>query len=133
MSVVVDTNVVSFLFKKDSRSALYLPHLAGQLPVVSFATVAELDRWAVQRRWGPARRARMERFLARYLFRSCDRDLCRLWAEVCDEARRQGRPIDATDAWIAATALQLGIPLVTHNPGDFAGIGGLTIITEAGP
>jgi predicted nucleic acid-binding protein len=35
------------------------------------------------------------------------------------------------DAWIAAVALQYGYDLVTHNPRDFQGIAGLTIITEA--
>ena len=35
------------------------------------------------------------------------------------------------DCWIAATALEHGLELVTHNPRDFAGIPGLIIITEA--
>jgi predicted nucleic acid-binding protein len=46
-----------------------------------------------------------------------------------DGARRQGRPIQTADAWIAATALHLGVPLVTHNPADYAGVSGLTVLT----
>jgi predicted nucleic acid-binding protein len=33
--------------------------------------------------------------------------------------------------WIAATALLLSAPLVTHNPSDNAGVPGLTILTDA--
>jgi predicted nucleic acid-binding protein len=44
-------------------------------------------------------------------------------------ATRKGRPIQVADAWIAATALLYGIPLVTHNPADFAGVDGLRLIT----
>ena len=41
--------------------------------------------------------------------------------------------IDPADAWIAATALALRCPLVTHNAADFAGVPHLTIITETRP
>lgn len=34
--VVVDTDVVSFLFKNDSRAQLYLPHLKDRQWLVSF-------------------------------------------------------------------------------------------------
>lgn len=50
--MVVDTDVVSYLFKRDSRAEAYRPHLTGRLLVVSFMTVAELDRWALERDWG---------------------------------------------------------------------------------
>jgi predicted nucleic acid-binding protein len=46
--------------------------------------------------------------------------------------RTSPRPAHRTaDAWIAATALQLGVPLVTHNVGDYAGVSGLAILSEA--
>lgn len=50
-SLVVDTNVVSFDFKGDSRADLYHPLLAGKMLVISFMTIAELDLWALERRW----------------------------------------------------------------------------------
>jgi len=40
------------------------------------------------------------------------------------------QPIQVADAWIAATALALDVPLVTHNAVDFEGIEGLEILTE---
>jgi hypothetical protein len=44
--VVIDTDAVSFLFKGDSRSQLYLPHLQERQWLVSFMTAAELEQWA---------------------------------------------------------------------------------------
>ncbi len=40
---VVDTDVVSFLFKRDTRAQAYKRHLVGRRLVVSFMTVAELE------------------------------------------------------------------------------------------
>lgn len=36
--LVVDTDVVSYLFKKDTRAALYESHLLSTLPAISFMT-----------------------------------------------------------------------------------------------
>ncbi|HJT75645.1 MAG TPA: PIN domain-containing protein [Gemmataceae bacterium] len=130
-AVVVDTDVVSFEFKRDSRALLYDPHLAGRELVLSFMTLAELDRWALVHRWGEARRARLDRHLQKFVVCYADRNLCRWWAEVTHRARRQGRPIAPADAWIAATALAMAIPLVTNNSADYAGVDGLTVLTEA--
>jgi predicted nucleic acid-binding protein len=130
-TIIVDTNVVSLILKQDSRAARYLPHLAGRQPVVSFQTVAELDAWAERAQWGPARRRDLTQILDSYLIHYPDRDLCAVWAAIREQARRSGRAIDGQDAWIAATALRHGAELVTHNPGDFVGVPGLTLITES--
>ena len=58
-----------------------------------------------------------------------DDDLCGVWAQVMNQARKTGRPIATADAWIAATALWHGIPLVSHDA-DFSGIAGLQLVTE---
>lgn len=131
-AVVLDTDVVSFLFKRDSRAEIYKPHLHGKLLVLSFMTVAELDRWAISRAWSEARRRRMEEHLRGFVVHPYDRALCRTWAEVSDDAGRAGRPVQCADAWIAAVAVLHGLPLVTNNAGDYAGVDGLQLITETG-
>src|SRR5688572_32541776 len=91
--LVVDTDVVSYVFRGDTRAASFNPVLENQALVVSFMTVAELDRWALSRDWGPTRMTALERYLRRFVLQPFSRDLCRRWAEVMDGARRQGRPI----------------------------------------
>jgi tRNA(fMet)-specific endonuclease VapC len=107
---VVDTDVVSFIFRNDTRAALYGPHLAGRVLTISFMTLAELDQWALERNWGVTRRQRLAEHLADYMVHPYDRDLCRWWATVRVACRRLGRPIEVADAWIAATALLYDIP-----------------------
>src|SRR5258708_29402176 len=61
--VVIDTDVVSFLFKSHPLALRYLPDLIQRTPLISFMTVAELDRWVLQARWGEARRQRLRQYL----------------------------------------------------------------------
>ena len=84
--------------------------------------LAELHAWALQRRWGRTRRDQLTRHVGRYVVHYADQRLCERWAELMDEARVRGRPIGAADAWIAATALVQNLPLVTHNPNNYASV-----------
>src|SRR5205085_4330057 len=94
-------------------------------------TIAELMEWTVVRHWGEARRRKLEALFQSYTILPVDIPLCRHWAEIRAGRSRAGQPLSAQDAWIAATALRFRVPLVTHNPGDYQGIRGLNIITEA--
>ncbi|MCC6446120.1 MAG: PIN domain-containing protein [Armatimonadetes bacterium] len=132
IALIVDTNVVSFLFKHDSRAALYEPYIAGQLLGVSFMTLAETEQWARIRRWGEAQRLRLRAFLEdRFVIHWPDEDLCEWWGEAKAQSRLKGRPLSDADAWIAATCLLYRCPLVTHNRKDFESIEGLAVISAA--
>lgn len=130
LTVVVDTDVVSYLFKGDTRADLYRPHVYERLAVIAAQTRAELELWMLERNWGVRRQAELREYLHRFVFAAVDEAICRAWAEATDSARRKGLPILAADAWVAATALSYDVPLVTHNSGDFAGVDNLTVISE---
>lgn len=127
--VVVDTDVISFVFKRYSLARDYAALLDGKQLIVSFMTVAELKRWALKRRWGANRIAELERLLRQVTVYPADLNLCQRWAEVMTAAEKNGRPMSTQDAWIAATALQVNLPLVTNNVRDFNNIAGLTVLT----
>ena len=129
--MVVDTDVVSYIYKKDTRAAKYEPHFVNAITSISFMTLAELERWAIARNWGSRRHAEMlATVLGRFTVIESSHALCRKWAEVSDQAHGLGRVIHPNDAWVAATALLYGVELVTHNASDFEYLPGLTIITE---
>jgi predicted nucleic acid-binding protein len=94
-------------------------------------TLAELQWWTLNRRWGRRRRNELAAHLRQCQVYFADEDLCTWWAEAVRRASRSGRPIEPSDAWIAATALVLDIPLVTHNADDYAGVTGLRILSAA--
>lgn len=130
-AVVVDTDVISMLFKRDSRAAPYI-NLLINLPLVSsFMTYAELYQWARFRNWGQRKINELEDFLQDYAIVMASENLCQVWADVRAECRSKGRPISAQDAWHAALALQYDIPLVTNNVNDFSIIENLTILTSS--
>jgi predicted nucleic acid-binding protein len=131
VAVVVDTDVISYIVKGDTRGALYQPHLAGQIASISFMALAELELWTLSAGWGARRKQDITRHLRRYIVEHSSPALCRQWSEVMNNSRRVGRPVAVTDAWNAATALLLRLPLVTHNRSHFAGISNLTVISEA--
>jgi tRNA(fMet)-specific endonuclease VapC len=127
--LVIDTDVVSFLFKNHSLAQLYDPELVGHSLLLSFMTVAELDRWAIQSKWGDARRDWLNRYLEPFVILPFNRALCTKWAEVTVSAQARGIP-HRVRGWIAATALFYNLPLVTHNRNDYRGVPGLTVIAH---
>lgn len=87
-AVVLDTDVVSFLFKNDSRAQLYLPHLRDRQWLISFMTDAELEQWALLSNWHAKRIDWLRIFLARFAIVPSSHDLILKWAEVMVAARR---------------------------------------------
>jgi len=114
-SIVLDTDVVSFLFKGDTRAQLYIPHLQNRQWLISFMTEAEFEQWALQANWSAKRSEWLRLFLCRVVIVPSSHDLVLKWAETMVAARRAGRRIETADAWIAATALLYEAPLLTHN------------------
>jgi tRNA(fMet)-specific endonuclease VapC len=129
---VIDTDVWSYLYKGRDEAKLYEPHLFGNLLVISFHTQAELLHGAIAANWGSRRRQHLESRLSKYVIEPSSDALSLRWAQAMDSARRNGRPIAAADAWVAATALHLDVPLITHNRNHFIGVDGLTVISESG-
>ena len=127
--VVLDTDVVSFLFKNDSRAQGYLPHLRDRQWLISFMTEAELEQWALLANWSSQRISWLRTFLQRFAVVPSSRDLVLKWAEIMVAGRRSGRRIENADAWTAATALLYEAPLLTHNKSDYLGVPGLQLIS----
>jgi len=65
--LLLDTNVVSILFKKShSLRQACLEAVSGQQLVISFMTRAELMLWPVANNWGESRRAALSEHIALY-------------------------------------------------------------------
>ncbi len=126
-AVVLDTNIVSFLERKDPRSQLYRKHIEGRTLAISFATVGELFEGAFRDGWGERRIKGLDEMLQGYVVVPYSPEVCRQWGVI--RAARRRRTISENDAWIAATAVSHGCPLVTHDT-DFEGVPGLDVVTE---
>jgi predicted nucleic acid-binding protein len=125
MAWLLDTNVVSELYKRDRASRAVLRWMAGQPSQQLFLSVLVLGeiRRGVERRRpkDPVAAASLEAWLFDLENIYQDRILpinariCDLWGRL--SVREQ---LSAIDALTAATALHHGMPLVTRNTRDFA-------------
>lgn len=128
--VVIDTDVVSFLFRGDSRSQFYLPYLLNHRCVISFMTLAELEFGVRRANWSDERRSSLFDWLhAHLVIFNQTTELCSIWAALRVEAERKGRALASSDAWIAATAVLLDVPLLTHNYRDYECLESLNVVS----
>lgn len=134
-TLLLDTTVASLLHQRRANAparARYEAHIPGNTLSLSFQSVAELWLWAEQNRWGTRARVELEIYIGTFLIIPHDEGLSRTWAQVMAACRRQGRRLEAADAWIAATAVRYDVRLLTHDQ-DFATLSlpGLNIISYA--
>jgi len=114
-SLLLDTDVASYLFKNSRRAMPFRSLLEGKRPALAFVSVAELFKWTLKRHWGPQKVEQLEAALRRYVVIPYDRDLAWAWARVVAACEDAGRPIAPSDAWVAAAAVRHGVPLLTNN------------------
>ena len=126
--IVTDTNVVSYIFSEHELAAWYLPEIESQRALISFATLEELWFGAYNGNWGDRRKNELARHLEQYEVIWPDAELVEICARLRSHRKADGREMSTGDAWIAATALRLNCPLVSHDR-DFEEIEGLELIS----
>lgn len=125
--IVVDTNVISEAMRNpaDSRVIDWMDAQAVETLYLSAVTVAELRFGIAVLPAGKRRdrmRARLEQevipvFAARVL--PFDMDAAQAYADLMARARRKGKTIGKSDAYIAATAASRGFAVATNNTSPF--------------
>ncbi len=133
-AVVVDTGVFSagLSRRRNDLVAAYAEHLQGRVLVIAPQTVAEMRFGALAARWGAGRIAELERRVALARIAVIDDALIWTHARLRVDCRAAGhalaQPTHAADLWVAATAVHLGIPLVSHDQ-VFARTPGLDLVS----
>ena len=131
--VVIDTDVYGAeLVPGSMLASRYQPILLGRPALISFQTAAELRYGAIRRGWGTNRMHRLESRIAAAETVHTGPELILVCARLRADCERIGHALAQrehnADRWIAATALRLGLPLVS-NDGIFAGVPGLDLET----
>lgn len=132
-SILLDTDVFSFFFRKDTRCALYRADVEQRRLCLAFQTVAELKMGSVHGKWAVQRVAQLERALRRYVVLPYDAAMADHWAKITAHRRIIGKPIACGDAWIASAALRHDLSLITHNGAHFESIPGLRVVCHRTP
>ncbi len=129
---LLDTSTLILMGRLSDTSSL------PQEPVISAVTLAELSAGplvATDEAERADRQAHLQQAEADFEPLPFDAAAARSFGQVAASLRRAGRkPAARTyDAMIAATAVAHGLPVHTCNPGDFAGIVGLTVVAVPHP
>lgn len=129
MHLVFDTNMLSYVIRKDPRGPRVRDLAESVDAVISFQTFEELWRGAFKAGWREERTRGLRQLLDQFDVRHSDEALALRCAQLRADQDRRGHPMAVADAWIAATALVLGCPLVTNDLGfQRAQVSGLVLV-----
>ncbi len=121
-SVVIDTMAMSAIINSSwnpDQAAQFRTSISGRNVVVSFATVTELRYGATKAGWGELRSRTLEKRIGEVTVVTPDDDMMTACAEFRWTCERAGhalaQKIHEADRWIAATALYLGVELISDD------------------
>jgi predicted nucleic acid-binding protein len=128
-NILLDTNAY-VAFKQGLAEAVEVLQHAPRIGLNSIVLGELLSGFAVGRR-EQENRQELERFLAsdRVDQLVVDIETAEHYAAVYHDLRRRGRPIPTNDMWIAASALQHGLAIFSHD-GHFHEVPDLTVGTR---
>ena len=128
LPLVIDTNVVSYIYRNEPFAQPYVARMVGHRAFISFQTYEEILFGVLSSNWGQRRIDELLRYVnTAYDIVEYDLELVKISAQLRADSRRRGRELKAADAWIAATAILLNCPLLSHDR-DFGNPPGLKVI-----
>lgn len=131
---VVDTNVTSYIFRETELAVSY-KHLLSEYPqrFISYYSLVEARYGALKKDWARWRRDHLDAFMEQFTVYYPDESLCDRFVALRVDMESRGRNIGAPDLWIAATALELDCPLISHNARHFEQVPGLELLSVGDP
>jgi tRNA(fMet)-specific endonuclease VapC len=122
---LLDTNIVIALF---AGEAAVLHEFSNADEVfLSSVVLGELYYGARKSARTAQNVARVDAFAASNVVLTCDVDTAQQYGVIKESLRTKGKLIPENDIWIAATALQHGLPLTTRDA-HFHEVDGLTVV-----
>ena len=127
-SIIVDTSVVSYIYRREPIARQYMNNMIGHRAVISFQTYEEILFGVLVSNWGRPRIDDLIRYVDEtYDMIGYDPELVKACARLRADSRRRGRELKTADAWIAATAVLLNCPILSHDR-DFSNLPDLQVI-----
>ena len=125
-----DTSSASNYLEHEERSTAAEFFRAPHQPAISFQTEAELLMWALKSEIPEGLRDAIRGFLASAMVLQSNSAVNRLFAQIMVARmlaypKKTWRDLDVGDAWIGATAVARGLPLITYDRRGFNDVPGL--------
>ena len=124
--LLIDTNIYSHAMRGDEEVVTLLQHVARI--GISAVSIGELLSGFKAGNREETNRQELNIFLdsPRVDLYYVDEDTAEFYSAILDQLKKQGTPIPTNDIWIAATALQYGLPVYTFDH-HFEHISGLIL------
>lgn len=122
---LLDTNAVIAVF--GGRKSVREQYATASEVLISCVALGELYFGAERSAHVEDNRDRVDAFASANAILDCDTDTARQYALIKQSLRSKGRPIPDNDIWIAATALQHDLVLVTEDA-HFAEVDALRVV-----
>jgi predicted nucleic acid-binding protein len=125
IELVADGTVVSYMFRRRALGNAYT-QLIGDCPTgITLLAVSESRQGVVYGNWGDPKIAALDAFLSRFFILAEIANIC---GGILGRCKQVGRAMSWPDAWAAARALWLDVPLVIHDR-DVEKVPGLRVLT----
>jgi tRNA(fMet)-specific endonuclease VapC len=126
--ILLDTDHCIFFLRGHAAVVEAFAHQRDETPAISIITVGELYYGALRSSRPDQNLVRCDAFLEHVEVVNLERSIMLRFARIKAALAQRGEPIEDPDLLIAATALAVGAPLVTHNLSHFQRIPGLRLL-----
>jgi predicted nucleic acid-binding protein len=128
IELVADGDVVSCMFKCTALGEAYSQLIASRRTGITYLAVSESRQGVVYDNWGMRKLEELDAFLGDFVLLESNAEIANVCGALLGRCKQIGRALSWPDAWAAATALWLDVPLVAHD-WDLEGIPGLRVLT----
>lgn len=130
MDLIADTSFLIGLWRKQSWAVDFATDHRSSILGIPWVVLGEFWHGAIR---AGHDEAEVKRFLTLGIHLNEPDEIVKVYGALCSALQNEHpdsyRAIGQNDLWIAATALQLGRPLLSRNQRHFAKIAGLEVIT----
>lgn len=127
MSFLLDTDICSAFLKQNASLYNRFNQYSGQLSI-SVVSVGELFTWVYRRNAPPTRLQGLLALLNDLRVLEVDVPIARRFGEIRAQLLDRGHVVPTADMLIAATAIEHGLTLVTHNTQHYVNVPQLPMI-----
>ena len=124
MRAMLDTNTCIYAMK---GSAGFTPRVPMSECGISVIVLGELEYGVARSQRVDQNRAALSAFMNGVSVHSLESETTGYYGRLRAQLAAQGQLIGNNDMWIAAHALTLGVPLITHNAAEFSRVPELAI------
>lgn len=128
VELVADADVISFMFRRSPRGEAYSQLIGASPTGITWLTLAESRLGVVYDNWGARRTAALHAYLGRFFVLGANAEIANICGGLLGRCKQIGRVVSWPDAWAAATALWLDVPLVAHDR-DLERVPGLRVVS----